>query len=646
MPAPKLGGKCLGILETTGGEDDTMSPEAVQRLKDLYDWGNQLASAVASYKVGITRDGIPEATFVATKLTGSASVEEGITVAVDPAATGTWNIPFDAVTLPATFADDVTEQLQEVLDDYEAGILEIDKVEDTTLLAAGWAQFDLALQQFIDDFGASYLAIRLKSLNIEKYKILVRQAMAYAGISPLGKSSAGVDESGDDCWRDWGDPYYFVVEGSEKGGYAPLFPNHPYVASRRATEQDKYFSTKEFALQLNIVKSCIGYLKEGDEIIFVTGDAGWAATYQVGDSMVLPVIAASDLYLAGGRNDNSTQTWSVVGDVAGPFAPWQFIPGASGTDYSDGGLSFDIVPGGIPNIKGDKFTFAIEGGTWRWRKDGGAWSSPVAISVGPAAFEDGLSIEFVPGAAPAFWPGDLFSFLALQPWAVSNLRTGDPSKWRYADESPGVALDIDLGVAKDIDGVALALHTIPVGATLTLSGGSTAAASDWTEPIAWQPFLIVQPLSVVRSSRYLRLDIVDGNGGGIGWLWAGMMLSTQYPADVQFKRRVRVLRGSAPLSQGGAALASARGVTVDYQVGGLILPDMMALDAMFQWTKPPGDEVEPIILVPKIERPTEAVIGEIEEDELVFEEMSGEQRDDGAARRYSTSFAVGGIWNR
>ena len=36
-------------------------------------------------------------------------------------------------------------------------------------------------------------------------------------------------------------------------------------------------------------------LKEGDEIDGSIGDAAWPATYQVGDTLILPVIAAQDL---------------------------------------------------------------------------------------------------------------------------------------------------------------------------------------------------------------------------------------------------------------------------------------------------------------------------------------------------------------
>lgn len=648
MPEPAIGGACLGI-DATGVEGTvSYSAEAIVRLKALYDWGNELTSALAKYVTGKQRDGIPELGATGGLTGATQSIELGGTVSLDPA--GGYIVPIDNAVHDTTFADDVTEQMVEVLDLYELGIVEIDKVQaiDTGLAQNGWDKWDDALDQWKSHFIGStvFMDQRLATFTVEHYRVLVRQAVAYAGVSPLGKSDASADDSGDGCWRDYGDPYYFTVEGGENGAYAPLFVNHPYYSVRRATQKDKYFSTHEFGLQLNIRKSCVNRLKEGDEVILQIGNAGWNATYQVGDTITMPVIAASPLYLAGGRDDDSTQTWSVVGSLYGPFAVWMFIPGETNDSYSNAGLSFSIDQGGIPNAKGDTFTFSIEGGNFRWRKNGGPWSALIGIPVAPIALDSGLFIEFVPGAAPSFYSGDLYSFRALQPWAVSNVRTGEPSMWRWADETPGSDLNIDMLTTKTLDTVALGLHTIPSGATLTLSGGSTIAATDWTEPITYRSFLIVQPLSVVRTARYLRLDVVAGDGGGIAWLWAGEALTTQYPAKVQVKRRVRVMRGGAALSQGGAALASARGVTVDYPEASLPEADMVAIAAMFEWTKPPSGEVEPIILVPHIDRPAEAIIGEIEDDELVFDELFGEQPNDGAKRRYSTQFAVGGLWMR
>ncbi|MCC6380460.1 MAG: hypothetical protein IT519_16715 [Burkholderiales bacterium] len=663
LPVPRLSARCLGLDSTEGGEEDmSYSTEAVSRLKDLYDWGALLAAAVTRYVTGYARDGITEAQVAVaslasldpdsttgaylTKSVAAFPIGEGVTVTENFANQPGVMAPVDLAAVQTQFADDVTAQLRDVLDMYETGIATIDLVEDSSLKTDGFAQWDAALATWRADFVDSVdeiIVSRLKNLTIEKYRVLVRQAIAYAGVSPMGKSDASALTSGDGCWQDYPeDQYYWSVEGSVGGGYAPAFVNRPYYSSRKLGDDDSYNATQEFGFQVNC--ACPTRLIEGDTIILSLGDAGYPPTYQVGDEIILPVIAAAPLALAGGRDDDSTQTWSVTGSVDGPFAPWVFTPGDSDMAYTAGGLAWDREERGIPSQKGDRVSFTIEGGHYRWRKNAGAWSSSLPIPTTATALDSGLFIRFVAGVAPSFATGDLYEFAALQPWAVSNLRSAPAGKrWRWAEDSTGPTLDIDLGSAQDLDTLAIADHAIPAGATITLEGG-LIAAGEWAEPVTWRDGVIVQTLSTPRSARYLRLTLASAGAGYIGWLWLGEALATALAAEVQIRSAYKMARASGPLYEGAATLGKTRSASVTWTTAALVEDDGQALIAMFDHLKANNDE--PLILVAHVNRPEDAIYGKVVADETDFVELSDQQRNDTTKRRYGGSMSVQGVWRR
>lgn len=612
MAVPRIGGPCLGSF-SEGGEDMGYSSANRARLVGLYEW---YWGFVRSNTTIFDNGGSP---------TGQLSAIED-----------------SAIRFPTGAAN---ESLKTVVGWFEQTIASLEELEEGAspdLRGAGETEWDAALQELQDDLDALATGDSLLSIANERYRARLDLVLITAGISPLGKTDASTLQSGDGCWRDEGDAYYWSVDGSVNGGYAPAFANSPYYSSRRASDEGRYFATHEFGFQINV--ACPEQLEEGDTITLAIGDAGWPSTYQVGDVLTLPVIAAAPLYLAGGRDDDSEQTWSVTGSVDGPFAPWQFTPGASPTAYSDAGLSWDVEAGGIDSAKGDRFTFAVEGGHWRWRKNAGSWSSSTDIPTAPVALDSGLSIEFAAGASPSFAAGDVYSFRALQPWAVSNVATPRPERWRWADESGPATLDIDLGSVQDLDTIAIALHTIPTGTTITLDGGD-AAPNEWTEPIAWRAGVIAQTLSEARTARYLTITIDDGADGSIGWLWVGEALATELSADVQLRGAFKVARGGdGPLYQGGATLGRTRSAVVSWSEGALTEDDAQALIAMFEWVK--GADDEPIVLIPHVSRPEDAVLGRIIEDELEFTELSAQNRNSTANRRYATQFTVSGVWQR
>lgn len=609
MPAPRLGGACLGAY-SEGGEAMGYSNANRLRLVALYEWYSNFVRDNSAVNDG----------------GGSPGQRYG---SQDP-----------ALLFPTSMSG--AKSLREVVGWYEQAIAELEALaegESPDLRGDGETSWDAAFATIQADLAAIPTGESLLSFPNERYRALLDVVLITAGVSPLGKTDASILESGDGCWRDYGDDYYFRIEGSNGGGYAPLFVNHPYYSSRRATDEGAYFVTREFALQINV--DCPENLLEGDTVTLAIGDAGWPSTYNVGDTLTLPVIAAAPLYLAGGRDDDSLQTWSVTGSDYGPFAAWQFVPETSPTAYSDGGLSFDLTPGGIPNAKGDRFAFSIEGGHYRWRKDGGSWSASADIPAGTAALDSGLSITFEPGAAPSFYAGDVHSFRAVQPWAISNVQDPRPARWKWADESGPVTVDVDLGAVHDLDTVALAMHTIDAGATITLEGGDLAAG-EWSEALTWREWVAVQVLSTARTARYLRFTIDTDEQGAIGWIWAGEALGASLSADMEIRTAFALSRANVPAYQRASTLGKSRGLSVQWSEGALSEDDAAALLAMFEHAKSNDDE--PIVVLPNVNRPAEAIVGTIVEDSLAFPEVYGEQPNDGTRRRYSTAFEVRGIW--
>ena len=478
------------------------------------------------------------------------------------------------------------------------------------------------------------------SLLSDRYKARLSWVLMSAGISPLGKSSASVLESGDGCWQDYGDAYYWEVVGSEGGAYAPAFNNKPYYSSRRATDKDRYFSTHEFAYQINV--KCPQLLLEGDQITLSIGEAGSGGTYQVGDTLTLPVIAAQALYLAGGQAGSKIQKWYVSGSVTGAMALYTFDPDTP-VAYSASGLTFLLEPGGVPFEKGDKFTFGIEGGHYKWRKTvagvAGAWSASTAIPSSPAVLDAGLSIGFTTGAAPSFVAGDLYQLTVLQPWAVSNLTTPSVERWQWTGAAP--TLVADLGTAQSITMAALALHTLPTGSTILLEGGTSAGVYTWSEALTWQAGTIVKEFAA-QTARYLRITLGSASGGGIGWLWAGTPLTTSLSASVQLRRQYKVARGDTGLYEGGLSLGKTVGGSVSWSEGAMNETDMAGLTALLDWVKAEDDE--PFVFVPQITRATEVLLARVLTDEVDLVDVYDYQPASGLERRFSAELPLSGVW--
>jgi hypothetical protein len=475
----------------------------------------------------------------------------------------------------------------------------------------------------------------------ELYASKLQNVLAAAGIDPLGKADASILTSGDGCWRDWGDTHWWTVEGTAGGEYGPAFTNRAYHSVRKAETDGAFYRTKEFGFVISI--ECPNLLEVGDQIVLSIGGAAWGATYQNGDELVLPVIGAHALQLAGGQNGSGVLHWYVTGSVDGAFANYDYDPGAP-TAYSDGGLGFQIYPGGVPWRKGDRFDFDVIGAHYEYRKNGGAWSALAPVLGVPDSIGDGLSVEFVPGTSPAFVTGDVYSFRVGQPWAVSNLKSpAGPERWEWdpaAGSTP--SLVIDLGSAQTVRDALIAMHTIPQGATITLQGGSVAGVYTWTEVLTWAPRVIYSEFAADHAgTRYLRLSLTVAPTGGIGWFRAGVPLTQSLQSRQRLRNVYKIDRGDAGTFQGGKTVASTISGQVEFTEGGLNETDFANLRAFLDYVK--GNDDQPFVFVPNVTRPLEAYLVHVLSDDVeIVDDLSEFGANAGIERRFSATLPLQG----
>lgn len=636
MPTPRFSAFCLGT--STGENDVTYSPDARTRLTNLYAFAKTCVEATTKVIAGKAYDGIPETSTVLSDsaLTGSYTTPAagGLTAS---APGGTASIEFlqDAAPVDTDFMDfGLPADFQGLLDSYGQAILDIDELDDGVDKTAGWTGWDDALQTLADDMDlGSPPEGRFGSIAYEKYRIMLRASLAFAGLNPEGKSDANALASGDGCWQHQDGPYWEMV-GSVGGRYADVYTNVLFYSSRRATEDGKYFSTHEFAGEIQV--KCPQYLKEGDQIQLQIGNAAWPSTYQIGDILTLPITAGSDLNLSGGQDGTTIEKWSVYGSQAGPM-PDYVLDTAAPSPYSSGGLGFSITPGGVPFSLGDEFDFAIEGGHFEWRLNGGAWPDPIDIPDGSVLLYAGLSAAFGSGNAPSFAVNDVYSFSAIQQRRASNLQAPGPEVWKWASGDTTPSIIFDLGSAQSVENFLIALHTLPVGATITVEGAASLDspwAADWTEDMTRVEGPIFAEFAVPHAgTRYVKLSMANVDGAEIGWAFSGPPLTTLLTAQLTpVSRLYNIRRGSGGIYQRGRYLGKAVSGTVAWTKGAMQDSEITALVDMTDYLKAQGDQA--FVVVPNVTRPTEAFIGQVAVDQIDWEQMGGATRNSGVARTY------------
>ncbi|HFE31935.1 MAG TPA: hypothetical protein ENJ17_01345 [Gammaproteobacteria bacterium] len=420
------------------------------------------------------------------------------------------------------------------------------------------------------------------------------------GIVP-GKSE-GSNNGSAACWSDPGGEYWWTSPG-----YLPAFTNRIWHSVKRNSDGD-IESTQEFALA--IVCACSDKLMEGDTItVSIDNVEGVAKTYQLGDQFEVPVVNASPVYLSGGIDGDDTHTWFVTGNVSGRLPDYAVVNGAE-IPYSSGGLAFTIFRKGLPFALGDQWSFAVEGGQFKWRKNGGAWSAAIDIPDSAVALSDGLSAEFQPGAAPSYVLSDSYQFDVRQPYSANHIRQPDDYSWRWGGAAATVT--VDLGATKTLDSIVIGRHSLPIGAVVTVEGGPDGVA--WPESVVmtWRAGVMLEMLAVPWNVAWLRLSVSNATDGAIGWWWAGEALATEYSAG-----RVRLRRNYAVTRGGGvnpSSLYAGRGV------GGEVAWDTFLgqsdLDNLLEMVDHIKEFDESIVLLPHYKHPQDAAEVRVSVDDV------------------------------
>ena len=262
------------------------------------------------------------------------------------------------------------------------------------------------------------------------------------------------------CWTDGQGEYYWEVRGAK--AYLPAFTDVPFYSTVKSG--DSYINTREFAFLIST--PCAGTLIEGDKITVEIGGIEIARTYQLGDTTYLPTIAAQNLYLHGGINGDDLYDFEVKGGINS--FPNYSLNRNSPQEYYTPQLSFRIDDGIIRFQVGDLFEFAIEGGRYIWRKDGGAWSSPMQIKPEIQLFDSGLQIGFDFGVSPSFMQNDVWEIFCVQENRAENLTTPWPQRWKGTGN-----IIFTFPAAVSVDSLIIDLHD--------LSGTITFQASDFDD---------------------------------------------------------------------------------------------------------------------------------------------------------------------
>lgn len=355
----------------------------------------------------------------------------------------------------------------------------------------------------------------LDEAYIERYVSAMNEVRAAAGLSANFDFAS---DTGDGCWRDnTAEPSWFEYSGDDP--YAPIVPGVYYHSSLLETREDGttgYFSTKEFGL--GAAFGCPSNLRKGDYLVVTIVGAQGVPTYQVGDLIEAQVTRAVPLEFGGGQTGDNLLTWTVTGSVSGGFANYaQNV--AVPNSYSSGGLAFTIAEGAIKFALGDTFTFSVESGQWRWRKNAGAWSGAADITAAPVALSDGLSANFTGGKAPSWVAGDLWKFTAEAIYGPDRVRQPTDGRLTWTTSQ---TLTITPTGTLPIGGILLAEHSIPSTAVITLQGSDdNFATTPLSQVVPWRAGSIWLAITATRAKYRLTVN----QAGSVSYLWLGQPLA-------------------------------------------------------------------------------------------------------------------------
>lgn len=613
-PALRVSMQCLG-LEPDGGTD--MDVEYQTRLVDLYEWHAMFVSSNVAL-AGLNQSDID----LAASCTSILSTALAEIYDVPDAATA-WDTVFEELVAelepyvnmtaaslapgsPTLTVGESIADFQDELATNHVGTVAIEAIDGLTfsegVLTANYVTFATLMAYFP-----------------QKYEAKMNWVRTLAGIAPKSSASSG----GGTCWRDYGDSYWWE---DIDGFYLPMFTNQPYVSVTRLAD-DSIVSTQEFGLGL--VTQCDHRLKEGDRItVRILGTNG-QNTWSEGDRFVIPLIGAASAPLTGGTDGDPTQTWTVRSSVLGPLVDYEFLESAP-VAWTHAPATTLLVPGGIPFEVGDSLSFTIEGGELRWRRDGGSWTTDDLYSALPLDLGDGLKLEAQPGTAPSFLEDDTWQFSAIATYGTQRMRQPRINQ-AFAWDGATCTIDIELTADTPLEAVMLAMHEIPLGASVTVGGG-LLDATEWTLPaevrkgIIWAVLPYI-PGAAPAEARYLQVVITGaGAGGKIGWLWAGMgWTPTIGPSSMRLKRQHGITKGSG-LNPTGLYRGSGTGGSWVWSLDqGAALLSQNARDLMELVDHSAEQGIEPIAMFPDMLDAVNASVVQVETDEIEMEEFSNWQ---------------------
>ncbi len=457
----------------------------------------------------------------------------------------------------------------------------------------------------------------------QRYLAACNHVRTLAGLLP--KADAGqTTANGNGVWSDPGDPYYWVIQGTN---YLPVFNDRYYHACVRQCGGD-IVPTYEFGFALQI--GCPGALVEGDTVTLAIAEPADARPYRVGDTYTIAIVRGAPLALSGGVTGTDTLTW-LVRSSQGVLADYALS--VDETPYDSGGLSFAIHRGGLPFALGDAFRFAVEaGGQFRWRKDAGAWSADTVITAS-IALGDGLTAIFAEGPAPSFVSGDLYRFLVRQPYSPAHTQSADGQTWQWTGAS--ATLTCDFGSSTTVECLGVLRHALTSGATLTLTLQDAGGAPlySFSPTVRPGPLLIFPPAPVI--ARRLVVSVSNAPGMALGWVYAGAPWAALYSADECILHRAYALERGAGLDPSSAYLGAGRGGELRWN-DWFQPTDWTSLLALLDDVKTRGDA--PVVVTPNLTDVADAALVRIATDTL---EITDEYRfQDPTARMMSLTLPL------
>lgn len=376
--------------------------------------------------------------------------------------------------------------------------------------------------------GAGYLLYAMttdqsKTLDVKydtnQYKAVVEGVLLYEKTHGLKKNNVVAPGT---CYIDAGGEYYWEVRGSRN--YLPAFTDTHYYSTVKQSCCGGGFTftnTKEFAFLVST--PCGGALLEGDTIEVQIKGSAYERTYQIGDITYLPTIAKQNLYLHGGIDGDDLYTFSVRGDLN--TFPDYLLDRDNPQRYYQPNLAFMVDDGIIPFQVGDMFEFAVEGGHFAWRRDGGAWSAARDIRQDLQALDSGLSIGFDFGVDPSFVQNDAWEILCYQENKAMNLTT----PWQQAWKGTG-NLVFGFPAQVTIDALVIDQHDLTGTVTFQASDHADFSVLLHNQDIPVSPLICrLYPDGDAITAKYFRL-LISGEHS-IGYVFLGAMMRLGLDAD-------------------------------------------------------------------------------------------------------------------